>query len=283
MTKKSLNDFEEQFSGQKVKTLEKKLEAERKKVENLADVQHKISIINTTENTFKFAIIGDLHFGSLAHDNDSLRAFFEYAQKQGVTEFYLAGDVLDGHKMYKGHEFELRDVGMALQVERVAKDCPELAEDTTIYFIDGNHDASFKKLVGFPSGKWIERELPQWKYLGEDSADIKFKTPEGSFTLRIQHPGGGCSYAISYRLQKHIEQISGGNKPNMLALGHYHKTLLMPSYRNVCGVLTGCFQKQTPFMESKGLAAHLGGWIFEVCAGANRHNLFRSEFIAFYE
>lgn len=281
--KKTLKDFEVEFGGEKIKKLEQDLAIEKRKVEVLADVQHKRTIIKTKDNTFKFSIISDTHFGSLHHDNASLRAFFEYAQKQGIRNFYHAGDVLEGHKVYKGQEFEVREVGLEPQIVQMKKECPDLASDTTIYFIDGNHDNSYKKLIGYPTGKIIENDFSGWKYLGIDSADIEFKTENGSFLLRINHPSGGSAYQLSYKIQRRIEQISGGKKPNLLALGHYHKTIMLPSYRNVLGILAGCFQAQTPFMESKGSAAHLGGWIFEISVGKDKHNIYRSEFVAFYE
>jgi len=71
--------------------------------------------------------------------------------------------------------------------------------------------------------------------------------------------GPATSYAVSYRMQKMIESIAGGRKPDMLASGHYHKAETLPSYRNVFGVDVGCFEDQTPFMASRASAAHVGG------------------------
>ena len=64
-------------------------------------------------------------------------------------------------------------------------------------------------------------------------------------------------------------------------MGFIHKALMMPTYRNVCGVLAGTFQKQTPFMARQGLAANVGGWIIEATVG-DGHNLVRGEFVAFF-
>ena len=57
--KKTLDEFEKQFGGGKIKRLERELEIERRKVEVLADVQYKITVLKTKENTFKFGLIGD--------------------------------------------------------------------------------------------------------------------------------------------------------------------------------------------------------------------------------
>ena len=56
---------------------------------------------------------------------------------------------------------------------------------------------------------------------------------------------------------------------------------MMPSYRNVCGVQAGTFEKQTPFMARGGLAAHVGGWIIDVTVG-DGCNRIKGEFVAVY-
>lgn len=72
------------------------------------------------------------------------------------------------------------------------------------------------------------------------------------------------SYAISYKTQKRIDAMSGGEKPNLLAVGHYHKSEILPMYRNVHAIQAGTVCAQTPWMRGKGLAAHVGGWIIEI-------------------
>jgi len=132
-----------------------------------------------------------------------------------------------------------------------------------------------------PVGKMIEQALPVYEFLGEEQARVQFETPNGPWTLGLAHPGGGSAYALSYKPQKIIESLEGGTKPNMLAIGHFHKAEMMPSYRNVAGVQAGTFQRQTPFMVRGGLAAHVGGWIIEVTVG-DTHNRVRGEFVAVY-
>jgi hypothetical protein len=127
----------------------------------------------------------------------------------------------------------------------------------------------------------IEQAVPEYEFLGEDQARVQFETPNGTFTLGLLHPGGGSSYALSYRPQKIIESLEGGSKPNMLAIGHHHKAEMLPSYRNVCGVQVGTFERQTPFMARQGLAAHVGGWVIEVHVGEGCNRI-KGEFVAFY-
>jgi DNA polymerase II small subunit/DNA polymerase delta subunit B len=221
--------------------------------------------------------VGDWHVGNYDFNHAALKEYFKYAKGQGVDTFYHTGDLIDGHKVYKGQEFEVQDVGIARQVER----CLEVEVPGDLNFITGNHDASFKNLAGCDVGKAIENERDNWHFLGEDQADVVYNTPHGEYVLRLLHPGGGSAYAISYKLQKIIESIEGGAKPNMIAAGHFHKAELIPSYRNVTGIQTGTFERQTPFMAKNGLAAHVGGWIVEVTVN-ERSNIIKPEFVAFY-
>jgi predicted phosphodiesterase len=101
--------------------------------------------------------------------------------------------------------------------------------------------------------------------------------------LRVLHPGGGSSYAISYTSQKIVESYTGAEKPDILFDGHYHKA----GYNYIRGVhvvQTGCTQDQTPFMRKKRLAAHLGGWIIEFTVDTNGAVIrFKQEWIPFFD
>lgn len=57
--------------------------------------------------------------------------------------------------------------------------------------------------------------------------------------------------------------MDADSKPNILAIGHYHKIEYM-FHRNVHCFQTGCFQSQTPFARGKGISVHMGGWIVTV-------------------
>lgn len=97
-------------------------------------------------------------------------------------------------------------------------------------------------------------------YLGQSSAMIEL-TP--NCKLELRHPLDGTAYAISYKMQKMIEAMAGGEKPHILACGHYHKIEYL-FYRNIHTFQTGAFQAQTPWMRGKQISAHMGGWIVEV-------------------
>ena len=277
---KTAADFEQAHGQPKIKALERRLAEERAKVEALADVQGKVRVETARGCEIRFALLGDTQFGSLYAHTEALSAFYEYAHAAGVTTFFHTGDVSDGHRVYKGHEFELRDLGLDAQLTRLGNVAPRIKGVKT-RFITGNHDASFKSLAGVPVGKLIQQSRPDWEFLGEEQARVRWETPNGPFELMLIHPGGGTAYGISYRPQKIVESLEGGTKPDMLAIGHYHKAEFMPAYRNVAVVQTGTFQRQTPFMARMGLAAHVGGWIMDIVKG-DGHNVIQARFVAFY-
>ena len=280
----TLKTFEATHGQPKLRRMERELAVERAKVTALADAQGKVRHVTTKDKSFRIGLFGDTQVGSLYSATECWQAYIDHCEREGVQKLYHTGDVLDGHRIYKGQEFELSAVGMEKQLAMLAKVAPKTRIPTD--FIVGNHDLSLKHLAGVDIGRAIEDRMESvgqnWTFLGEEQATVEINTPSGKmFRLMLLHPGGGSNYAISYRLQKIIESLEGGTKPNMLAVGHYHKAEMLPNYRNVCGVQTGAFQWQSPFMARMGLAAHIGGWIFEITTGDDMLSV-KGEFIAFY-
>lgn len=136
-------------------------------------------------------------------------------------------------------------------------------------------------------GDELQRIRPDWKYIGSDIGTVILKAQNGlSLNVMLIHPGGGINqYALSYKPQRIIEGLSGGQKPDLLAIGHFHKSFWIPTYRNVTAFCVGCFQSQTPFMVQQTIAANVGGWIVEAVLGPPKKltSRVKAEFIGFYE
>ena len=228
--------------------------------------------------TLKFAIVSDTHIGSRYTQFTHLNKFYDLCAMSGVTDVYHAGDVTEGLKMRVGHEYELADISADDMRDSVIKNYPKRPGITT-HFITGNHDASIYKQVGYDIGAAIARVRKDMKYLGKDCAVINL-TP--NCTLELRHPWDGMAYAISYKPQKMIEAMESDSKPNILAIGHYHKAEYI-FYRNVHALQAGCFQGQTPFTRGKGISVHLGGWIITVRVDdKGTIQSFAPEFVPFY-
>jgi len=236
-------------------------------------------------NTLRFAVISDTHFGSLYERLDALTEFLRMCEREGIKDVYHTGDLLDGHGIYKGQVFEQYAVGFKNQLKVFVDKVPDF-NGLNFYFITGNHDSSFSKLVGMEVGKYLETQKKNWHFVGADSALLNLRTKSGrTFKLSLVHPGGGTGYALSYHPQKHVESLPGGQKPDAVFMGHYHKTVWMPMYRNVDSFCSGCLQSQTPFMASRNLAAMVGGWTVEatVTPRACLTRSIRAEFHSFFE
>lgn len=275
---KTIIDWEQSHGQTRIAELEKALA--------IASAQDREIILDmpTEDNTLRFGVIGDTHWSSRYEAGAQCAAFYKYAHASGVQVMLHSGDVLSGHRVYPGHEYDLHKIGWAQQRAWFSEVAPRI-EGLDTHFITGNHDASFKKSAGVDVGVELAKDRPDWKFLGEDSASITMVTRGGrTYKVQLLHPDGGTAYAISYKAQKAIESIEGGRKPNMICIGHFHKADMMPTYRNVVCIQTGCFEWQTPFMVRRGIAAHVGGWIVEITLHPEDAlaNSVKTEFVAFY-
>ena len=207
----------------------------------------------------RFGLMGDTQINSKYTQLTHLHRLYDIFAEEGITTVYHTGDIDDGEQMRKGHQYELYTQGVDDHADEIIRVYPR-REGMRTKFITGNHDASMVKLAGVDIGRLIARDRDDMDYLGQDSAVIKLTD---NCTFELRHPGDGTAYAISYKSQKMIEAMSGGEKPNLIGVGHYHKCEYLP-YRNVHLFQTGCLQAQTPWMRSSGIAAIMGGWIVEV-------------------
>lgn len=209
--------------------------------------------------TITFGLMGDTQIGSKYTQMTHLNDFYDICAKRGINTVYHTGDITDGLKMRLGHEYELYEVTADDMCQDVINNYPKRPGIKT-YFITGNHDASIFKHVGYDIGNAIANNRDDMVYLGRDCARVNL-TP--NCTMELRHPWDGTAYALSYKMQKMIEGFESDSKPNILAVGHYHKCEYI-FYRNVHAIQTGCFQSQTPFTRGKGISVHMGGWIVTV-------------------
>jgi hypothetical protein len=276
---KTLEEFETEHGGTRIGQMQAALDAVARKA-RAVDVE-----ISCPSNTVRFGMISDTHFGSLYESLDQVRAFYRHCSSIGISTILHAGDVLEGHRIYRGQEYEQHRQGFDAQAEWFAEQAPGREERIVTHFITGNHDESFKKAAGIGVGRALQSMRPDWHFIGADYGRIDLTTPDGRrWRVLLVHPDGGTPYAISYRAQGIIRDLEGGSKPNMVGIGHLHKALQIPTVRNIATYQAGCFQWQTPFMQRKPTDAHVGGWIIEVTPGAKEalYNNIDSRFIAFY-
>lgn len=265
-----------------VKQSELASEGSEKKIEKLPALENFVPKVRVNKwdgnEIIKFGLIGDPHINSKYVQLTWLHNFYDTLVEQEIPICYNAGDMTSGEHMRTGHEYEIYRHGADEQVAEIVRTYPKRTGIET-HFITGNHDASIYKVAGCDVGKAIARERNDMVYLGRDCAVVNI-APKCSIELR--HPWNGAAYALSYHPQKIIESMEADSKPNILAIGHYHKALYL-FYRNIHCFCTGCFQSQTPFMRGKGLAAHMGGWIITAYVDENGYlRLINPQFIPYY-
>lgn len=231
------------------------------------------------EKQIVFGLMGDTQINSKYTQLTYLHQFYLECSKRGVHDVYHTGDIDEGEQMRMGHQYECYNQGADDHIAEIVKNYPRINGITT-HFITGNHDASIYKRCGVDIGKRIAMERPDMDYLGRDCARVNI-TP--NCIMELRHPWDGTAYALSYKPQKMLDGMEADSKPNILAIGHYHKIEYL-FYRNVHCFQTGCFQAQTPFTRGKGISVHLGGWIITVTVDSEGHVLRISpEMIPFYK
>lgn len=211
------------------------------------------------EKEIKFALMGDTQLSSKYAQITHLHDFYDKCMKRGITTVFHTGDIDEGEQMRAGHQYECYRQGADEHIDEIVHNYPKRVGITT-YFITGNHDASLNKRCGLSIGKAIEDRRDDMKWLGQDKAVIKL-TP--NCTLELRHPWNGTTSSISLQSQKMVDGMPEYEKPDILAIGHYHKTEQI-WYKGVNVFQTGAFQGTTPFTQGKNISVAVGGWIVSV-------------------
>lgn len=228
-----------------------------------------------------FGVVSDPHYGSkYAQPEYMIMAYKEY-KARGITRVFMCGDISDGYYKHREEQiYQLHCFGADQQVDHIVKVYPKIKGITT-YFITGNHDHTHLRNGGVDIGKAIAMKRPDMIYLGPNERRIML-TP--NCRVDLCHPDDRMNqYSMSYAVQRFIESLDGGDKPNILFCGHYHKTLQI-FYRNIHAFLVPAMQQQTPFLRGKRISVSLGFYIITVKVdkeGTVKSVL--SELISFYQ
>lgn len=244
------------------KILEQYTEAELKIIaEGKNQVLHasKKLNINFEGKRVKIGVMTDTHIGHEKFYSERVYAAFEEFKKEKIDFICHAGDVVEGMSNRPGHIYELTHLGYDQQKNYAIEIFSQWA-DSPIYAIDGNHDRWFLKSNGAIIVKDIARELSNFNFLGHDEGDIILND---SAFIRLWHGEDGNSYALSYRVQKILESLQGGDKPSIMFCGHTHKYVKLFE-RNVHAISVGCIEDQTKWMRSKRIPANTGFGIYDI-------------------
>lgn len=214
-----------------------------------------------------FGVISDLHFGSKYHLRAQLADFVNLAYKRGVRRIFVPGDLLDG--CYRHGRWELVSHGFQDQSDDMINGLPE-KPGLTYDAITGNHDQTFEDSSGIVVHRALEAEFlaagrKDFRCHGARGAYLRLRAPgeRRGLVVEMWHPLKGPAYALSYKLQKHVEGYSVGMKPDVLFTGHWHQHCYFTS-RGVHAFSAGTFQGGgSAFGKALGGQPSIGGWIVE--------------------
>ena len=245
------------------------------------------SVIKSTIGTRRFGVTGDNHLCNKHSRLDVLNAAYDHFEREGITEVFNTGNWIDGEARFNKTEL-VTAPGLDSQINYMIDKFPQRKGITTHYIAGDDHEGWYQQREGIEVGKYLQLQAEQQgrhdlRYLGYGECDVKLESPDGSACMRVVHPGGGSSYAISYTDQKRVESYQGGEKPQVELAGHYHK--FNYGYpREVHTVQTGCTCDQTMFMRKKKLQAHVGFLVININQADNGTiTRFSPEWFPFYD
>ena len=189
----------------------------------LGNVFH-ISDASRDAKTDVFGASSDWHIASKYHLPKSWHEAMKRAGGHGVKRVLVAGDLLDGVGIYKGHLENLLAVSVEDQTDMAAE---AIAKHPKLEFwaIAGNHDYSYTQQNGAKPLAILEAKVDNFKNLGDFRADII----QNGIRTRLLHGGSGRTYARSYPSQVYLRDYFSGleheelaNVPQIMVLGHFH-------------------------------------------------------------
>jgi len=226
-------------------------------------------------------VITDTHYGSIFSPIERTYAAFEEAEKRGCDAMLHIGDITEGHMNRPNSVYELSHIGYKqqrdLSIETLSK------WKKPMYMCSGNHDDSFNNKLGagLSMGEDVCNAIPNATFVGE--GDGLWIIPKYDIKVRLFHGiDAGSAYALSYRLQRIINNMTPAQKPHILLTGHDHKSFSM-FYRNIHAVACGCLQKQSSWMTLKGIQAMEGFYIIKMGLAYNEVKWFEPRFYPFYK
>jgi len=233
-------------------------------------------------NVYKIGLVSDTHLCSMYQQISSLWKFYETCEKQGVDTVLHSGDLSDGFKLYSGQEFEIFKHGEKAQSQYIVENYPHI-EGIQTQVIGGNHDESFWKRFGTDICYNVGIQRPDISYLGFYLATVITH----GVNICLHHGDGGVTYAKSYKSQKlALSKIENKEKPapDVISLGHYHTSCILPRIFGMYMVQMPCFQGVTPnYMGRKGMNPDIGGVILELEIEDNKLVSTKTQYIQYKE
>ena len=217
--------------------------------------------LNKDGGQIKIAIFSDTHIGHRQSRIAEMQQFIIEAYKQGVTDIFFAGDLVEGHYMSIRPTSikELDAIGFDDQVELADEVLPKL-KGLTYHMISGNHDGSFTRNAFANPIKTLARQRNDINYLGHNFSKIWLTN---KIDIALVHPTDGIGQSYDLKMKQHIDRARTEKLARFIFMGHYHK-FSHTHYKGIDGFVVPSFVAYSHFMDDKNLASIVGGIILTI-------------------
>ena len=228
----------------------------------------RVSFTTGPDNRIKFGLSSDKHYGSKYCREEVIAELYQWFADEGVVAVLDSGNFIEGESRF--NRYDITHHGLEAQTQHIVATLPKHPGLIT-YAVSGNdHEGWYAQREGIDVGRYVEDAFrhagrEDWVNIGymESYIDVLNPATDAVSRLLVMHPGGGSAYAVSYAPQKICEAFTGGDKPAVVFIGHYHK-LSVNLLRGVWAIQVGCAQDQTPWARQKKLDPHVGGIIVDL-------------------
>jgi len=235
----------------------------------------KKAVVSREGTHVKFGVMTDTHIGSIYYRPEYFREALTIMEVEGCEFITHSGDITDGLSNRPDHIYELTHIGYKNQRDYAIEQMNQWSGKW--YAISGNHDRYYIKSAGANIVEDIVEHLDDGVFLGDDEGDIIINDK----IIKLWHGIDGSSYATSYRLQKVVESLTGGEKPHVMICGHTHKQGYFFE-RNIHVLSGGAMCLQSKFMRGKKLANHAGFHIVDMELTEDGVTRFRPEWFPYF-
>lgn len=219
----------------------------------------------------RFGVVSDTHLCSKECHLEDLHTAYEMLRSEGISWVLHPGDLVAGMGIYKHQIRDLAVHGFDAQVDYAVANYPRV-DGIETWIVGGNHDleGDYGRDGADPVKAFCSRR-DDFTHLGDYSARVAL--PNGG-DIHVLHPGGGSSYALSYRAQKIAEGYEGGTKPSATLFGHWHRRGDFTA-RGINLLLCGTFEGSTSLAKRYGLGEPAIGFHIVTCRMADDGSLVR--------
>lgn len=198
----------------------------------------------TRPGRYRVAHVTDIHHGSKFCDCKALLDFLRIANER-CSAIVVTGDVIDGQKACL--TYEQRAVGADDQTDEAVEVWTAARLTIPVVACGGNHDGYAYAATGIDHGRVLAERMREagvdWRYLGQCLGRAIIHGAK----WELWHPMGAGSTRNAVRriLNARAESYEVADRPNILAIGHYHRHTSVLAYpENVYCVSGGTFQRK---------------------------------------